>query len=187
MIEFFKSIGTWIVENKDSIVAVLMSSQFIAFVTMLFNLIKSKKGTTQNTEVSKKLIVKLDELNEKLEEFNEIKSTVSELIKVTNNIEIELSKSNSNTELVISKLNAQLDAQCTVWSTIKDDKLRELVTNIVTNAKYLETSDVSNLRKQLIELEQKLSEQADNIKKDVADTVKQVNKTVKSNDTVMRV
>ena len=130
--------------------------------------------------------VDIDELNEKLEEFNEIKSTVSELIKVTNNVEIELSKSNSNTELIVSKLNAQLDAQCAVWSTIKDDKLRELVTNIVTNAKYLETSDVSNLRKQLIELEQKLSEQADNIKKDVADTVKQVNKTVKSNDTIMR-
>ena len=115
MIEFFKSIGTWVVENKDSIVAVLMSSQFIAFVTMLFNLIKSKKGTIKNTEVSKKLISKLDELNEKLEEFNEIKSTISDLIQITNNIETELTKSNSNTELIVSKINAQLDAQCTVW------------------------------------------------------------------------
>ena len=58
MIEFFKSIGAWVVEHKDAIVAVLMSSQFAAFVTMLLNLIKSKKGTTENTEVSKKLIIK---------------------------------------------------------------------------------------------------------------------------------
>ena len=185
--EFFTSIGKWFIENKDSIVLVLTSSQFIALATAILTLIKSRRSRNDNTASNKVLAEKLEKLTSELEVLNSMQKDLAEIKISIDTINENTAKSEEKLELIVTKLNSQLEAQINVWSTIKDENIRTTINGILTKARYSETSNIVELRNKVEELQQKLVEQTEHIKKDVEDTVKQVKKVTKNNDTVMRV
>ena len=53
MVEFFRNIGTWLIEHKDGIVVFFTSSNFIAFISTIILIVKQIAATKASiTEVS---------------------------------------------------------------------------------------------------------------------------------------
>lgn len=187
--EFFTNIWNWIVENKDEIITVLTSVQFVTLITTVIQLFKSNKKSTTFVNTQEEMNKVLVELNKALEVINETNENTKKLIdttveqdKVTNDFIAEAKELlNTNQD----KLNAMIDAQRNVWSTVKDENIRTNVNNILTNARYLETSNIVEMRNTIEKLEQSLINKTSEIQNEVTETVKQVKETVKPSD-VMR-
>lgn len=188
--EFFVNIWKWVIEHKDAIITVLTSAQFVSFITSVVLFVKALKKSNDTNSTQANLIQGLETLNKSLVTINEMNESLTKLInetneqnKVTNDFILE-TREMLNTQL--DKINSMIDAQLNVWSTIKDESVRTNAVNILTNARYKETSNIVDMRKKIDELEQRLLTKANDIKKDVSETVSEVKKTVKSNNTVMR-
>jgi septal ring factor EnvC (AmiA/AmiB activator) len=159
MIEFVKSfaisIWQWFVNNKDAIVAFFISGQAVSFVAAIVMLIKNLKGTKANTASAKVLTESLNSNNEMKESVtklgenfeslklendtlrNELKETEDKLLKVNNE--------------TINKLNSIIEVQSIVYSTIRDDNVRQTVNTILNNARYSEENFKESLEKQIEE------------------------------------
>ena len=72
-----------------------------------------------------------------------------------------------------------LEVQSIVYSTIKDEKVRSTVNNLLVNAKYAETATRAELQKQVEELKAKVAEQVDQLNKTVETVSDSVVKIVK--------
>lgn len=192
--EFFNNIWTWLVSNKDAIVAVLTSANFMSFITSIVLLVKTLRATKNNTLSSKALNTSVDNLTSITDTINNIDAKLNSLTIEINTIKNDLTnlslENNEKLDTIIDKQNATMEAQLNVWSTIKDDTIRTNVNNILTTAKYKETTNVIDMRNKIEELQAKLVEKTSEIKQEVDNTVKQVKKVVKSvkdDDTAMRV
>lgn len=160
MIEWIKSLGVslagWFVENKDGITAFFMSGQAISFVAALIMLVKNLKGTRLNTSST-------DKLNQTLTNTNDMASSIAVLdtnfqaLKQENDAlrkelkDTEDALQHSNAEL-LDKLNAIIEVQGIVYSTIRDDGVRQTVNTILNNARYCEQNFKDKLEKQIDEL-----------------------------------
>lgn len=164
---YFNSIWTWFIENKDAITAFFMSSQFLSFLAACFALIKTVKQTAANTKST-------DTLNETLTKTNEMSSEVK-----TNNVNVtKLTEENASlrTELksteekltyeneqLMEKLNAIIEVQSIVYSTIRDDSVRTTVNTILNNARYSDVNTREKLQSQIDELKQTFDEKIANV------------------------
>lgn len=196
MIEFFQNIGQWVMIHKDEIVVFLTSSQFIALTANIVSWIKTNKKTKENTTSTNALTVALgknDTLNTRSEE---IKNDTTEIIALQKTLSDFCSsmdnKMVSTMGLLAEKLNAMLEVQSIVYSTIKDEKVRSTVNSILTNAKYAETATRAELQRQVEELRamvaSKTSELNAVVNKTVQDVVAVVagDKPEEESDTVER-
>lgn len=188
--EFLSNIWKWFVEHKDAVIAVLTSAQFVSFLTSVVLFVKALKKSNNTTSTQNNLTKSLEELNKSLEVISTINVSLQKHIedsdnqnKITNDFIVETKET---LDTLQDKINSMIDAQLNVWSTIKDENIRTNAVNILTNARYLETSNIVDMRNKINDLEQKLIDKANDIKKEVAETVKEVKKTVKSKNTVMR-
>lgn len=159
MIEFVKlfaiSIWQWFVNNKDAITAFFISGQAVSFVAAIVMLVKNLKGTKANTASAKVL-------TESLNSNNEMKESVTKLGKDFESLKLEndtlrdelketegkLLKVNNET---INKLNSIIEVQSIVYSTIRDDSVRQTVNTILNNARYSEENFKESLEKQIEE------------------------------------
>ena len=159
MIEFVKlfaiSIWQWFVNNKDAITAFFMSGQALSFVAAIVMLIKNLRGTKANTASAEVLIKSLNSNNEmkesvtKLSEnFESLKSENDALRNELKETEEKLLKVNNET---INKLNSIIEVQSIVYSTIRDDGVRQTVNTILNNARYSEENFKESLEKQIEE------------------------------------
>lgn len=187
--EWLKSFGIsvwqWFVENKDGITAFFMSGQALSFVAALVMLVKNLRGTRDNTKSTKTL-------NETMEKSNEMHSSVIKLdenfkaLKDENDkLRTELSetetKLQSANDEIKNKLNAIIEVQAIVYSTIRDDGVRMTVNKILNNARYSEKNFKEALETQIEELKQnytdelkavneKMAKSMDDIKSELAAT-----------------
>lgn len=186
--EWLANIWNWIVAHKDSVLVTITSSQFITFCVTLFFAMKNKKEIKSNTQSNAELNAKLYDLTKKLDALITMKQDVEELKVSMSNVEQTGIENRENNEMLLTKMNAQLDAQSQVWSTIKDEELKGTVTNILTNAKYAETGNVVELRNKIEDLQKKLDAKTTEMNKEIATTVEQVKKVVpkKSNNNIQR-
>ena len=140
MVKFFKNIFKWIVNNSQILTLILAVIGFAAVIFACYYLIKRFKSV-------------VDKSNDT--------STRQNFSSITNNVIDAMSTSIGNVEnridVLQQKLNAILDVQSIVYSTIKDETARKNINNLLITAKLAETSRVADLENEIERLKNEIS------------------------------
>lgn len=169
--EFFESIWSWIIANRNTIWAFLTSGSFITAVTSIVMLLKQNKTVVANTSASKELNTVLKENKKLNEEVKELKNTV----EVQNNKITEMVDSNDK---LLVKTNAMLEVLGLAYNGIRDESTRTSIQNILTNAKYSDTATRADLIRRIEQLKADGQARQDAL----TETVESVKKTLSADN-----
>lgn len=179
---WLENIGKWFVENKESILAVLtaiQSSGLIGFIAWAVKSTKQVKLNTKTTETLNKSITCVDGLNGEVTEMKDVNKT---LIEKCEYLENQMNDLENSMDILITKIDAIIEVQSVVYTTIKDDKTRATVNNLLTNAKYAVTEQRKKLIDELEALRQQIKTQAEAQKQLVEHAVNKAQSIVKVED-----
>ena len=179
---WLENIGKWFVENKETILAVLtaiQSSGLIGFIAWAVKSTKQVKLNTKTTETLNKSITCVDGLNGEVAEMKDVNKV---LIEKCEYLENQMNDLENSMDIVITKIDAIIEVQSVVYTTIKDDKTRATVNNLLTNAKYAVTEQRKKLIEELEALRQQIKAQADAQKQLVEHAVNKAQSIVKVED-----
>lgn len=161
MIEFIQSIWAWVMQNKDNIIAFFTSTNFVGIVTLVITIVKQMHKTDKNT-------ASVNELTGSISNSNEISNEVKE---TNNNVKTVFSDLQNCNEKIVQlerfltefsdslqeKINTMLDVQGIVYSTIKDDTIRNSVNSLLFQVKSSEASTKMHLQEELESLKNKFA------------------------------
>lgn len=179
---WLENIGKWFVENKETILAVLtaiQSSGLIGFIAWAVKSTKQVKLNTKTTETLNKSITCVDGLNGEVAEMKDVNKV---LIEKCEYLENQMNDLENSMDILITKIDAIIEVQSVVYTTIKDDKTRATVNNLLTNAKYAVTEQRKKLIDELEALRQQIKAQADAQKQLVEHAVNKAQSIVKVED-----
>lgn len=179
---WLENIGKWFVENKETILAVLtaiQSSGLIGFIAWAVKSTKQVKLNTKTTETLNKSITCVDGLNG---EVTEMKDVNKALIEKCEYLENQMNDLQNSMDILLTKVDAIIEVQSVVYTTIKDDKTRATVNNLLTNAKYAVTEQRKKLIDELEALRQQIKTQAEAQKQLVEHAVNKAQSIVKVED-----
>jgi hypothetical protein len=179
---WLENIGKWFVENKETILAVLtaiQSSGLIGFIAWAVKSTKQVKLNTKTTETLNKSITCVDGLNGEVAEMKDVNKT---LIEKCEYLENQMNDLQNSMDILITKIDAIIEVQSVVYTTIKDDKTRATVNNLLTNAKYAVTEQRKKLIDELEALRQQIKTQAEAQKQLVEHAVNKAQSIVKVED-----
>lgn len=179
---WLENIGKWFVENKETILAVLtaiQSSGLIGFIAWAVKSTKQVKLNTKTTETLNKSITCVDSLNGEVAEMKGVNKT---LIEKCEYLENQMNDLQNSMDILLTKVDAMIEVQSVVYTTIKDDKTRATVNNLLTNAKYAVTEQRKKLIEELEALRQQIKAQADAQKQLVEHAVNKAQSIVKVED-----
>ena len=179
---WLENIGKWFVENKETILAVLtaiQSSGLIGFIAWAVKSTKQVKLNTKTTETLNKSITCVDGLNGEVTEMKDVNKT---LIEKCEYLENQMNDLQNSMDILLTKIDAIIEVQSVVYTTIKDDKTRATVNNLLTNAKYAVTEQRKKLIDELESLRQQIKTQAEAQKQLVEHAVNKAQSIVKVED-----
>lgn len=179
---WLENIGKWFVENKETILAVLtaiQSSGLIGFIAWAVKSTKQVKLNTKTTETLNKSITCVDSLNGEVIEMKDVNKT---LIEKCEYLENQMNDLQNSMDILLTKVDAMIEVQSVVYTTIKDDKTRATVNNLLTNAKYAVTEQRKKLIDELEALRQQIKTQAEAQKQLVEHAVNKAQSIVKVED-----
>lgn len=179
---WLENIGKWFVENKETILAVLtaiQSSGLVGFIAWAVKSTKQVKLNTKTTETLNKSITCVDSLNG---EVTEMKDVNKALIEKCDYLKNQMNDLENSMDILITKIDAIIEVQSVVYTTIKDDKTRATVNNLLTNAKYAVTEQRKKLIDELEALRQQIKAQAEAQKQLVEHAVNKAQSIVKVED-----
>ena len=179
---WLENIGKWFVENKETILAVLtaiQSSGLVGFIAWAVKSTKQVKLNTKTTETLNKSITCVDGLNGEVAEMKDVNKT---LIEKCEYLENQMNDLQNSMDILITKVDAIIEVQSVVYTTIKDDKTRATVNNLLTNAKYAVTEQRKKLIDELEALRQQIKTQAEAQKQLVEHAVNKAQSIVKVED-----
>ena len=179
---WLENIGKWFVENKETILAVLtaiQSSGLIGFIAWAVKSTKQVKLNTKTTETLNKSITCVDGLNGEVIEMKGVNKT---LIEKCEYLENQMNDLQNSMDILLTKVDAMIEVQSVVYTTIKDDKTRATVNNLLTNAKYAVTEQRKKLIDELESLRQQIKTQAEAQKQLVEHAVNKAQSIVKVED-----
>lgn len=179
---WLENIGKWFVENKETILAVLtaiQSSGLIGFIAWAVKSTKQVKLNTKTTETLNKSITCVDVLNGEVAEMKDVNKT---LIEKCEYLENQMNDLQNSMDILLTKVDAIIEVQSVVYTTIKDDKTRATVNNLLTNAKYAVTEQRKKLIDELEALRQQIKTQAEAQKQLVEHAVNKAQSIVKVED-----
>ena len=179
---WLENIGKWFVENKETILAVLtaiQSSGLVGFIAWAVKSTKQVKLNTKTTETLNKSITCVDSLNGEVTEMKDVNKV---LIEKCDYLENQMNDLENSMDILITKIDAIIEVQSVVYTTIKDDKTRATVNNLLTNAKYAVTEQRKNLIDELEALRQQIKTQAEAQKQLVEHAVNKAQSIVKVED-----
>ena len=179
---WLENIGKWFVENKETILAVLtaiQSSGLIGFIAWAVKSTKQVKLNTKTTETLNKSITCVDGLNGEVAEMKDVNKV---LIEKCEYLENQMNDLENSMDILITKIDAIIEVQSVVYTTIKDDKTRATVNNLLTNAKYAVTEQRKKLIDELEALRQQIKTQAEAQKQLVEHAVNKAQSIVKVED-----
>lgn len=179
---WLENIGKWFVENKETILAVLtaiQSSGLIGFIAWAVKSTKQVKLNTKTTETLNKSITCVDSLNGEVTEMKDVNKT---LIEKCEYLENQMNDLQNSMDILLTKVDAMIEVQSVVYTTIKDDKTRATVNNLLTNAKYAVTEQRKKLIDELEALRQQIKTQAEAQKQLVEHAVNKAQSIVKVED-----
>ena len=184
MVELFTNLLAWISAHQTEIITTVTSATFTNSIVSLCNFIKDIKAKKENTEITKNLVSSAESLNDAAQS---VKENGENIAKLESNYEQLYSDfkdyklvTDNKLDLIINKVDAMLDVQANVYSTIKDESLKETVSGIITSAKYKESNDVIEMRNKIEELQKALQEKAQEMNSKITESVKAVKKVVKT-------
>ena len=179
---WLENIGKWFVENKETILAVLtaiQSSGLVGFIAWAVKSTKQVKLNTKTTETLNKSITCVDSLNG---EVTEMKDVNKALIEKCEYLENQMNDLQNSMDILLTKVDVMIEVQSVVYTTIKDDKTRATVNNLLTNAKYAVTEQRKKLIDELEALRQQIKTQAEAQKQLVEHAVNKAQSIVKVED-----
>lgn len=179
---WLENIGKWFVENKETILAVLtaiQSSGLVGFIAWAVKSTKQVKLNTKTTETLNKSITCVDSLNGEVAEMKDVNKV---LIEKCDYLENQMNDLENSMDILITKIDAIIEVQSVVYTTIKDDKTRATVNNLLTNAKYAVTEQRKKLIDELESLRQQIKAQAEAQKQLVEHAVNKAQSIVKVED-----
>ena len=160
MIEFLSNIGIWLWENRDGILVTLTSSQFLGIIASMVLIWRNSRRTTENTVSSNELNSSLKNNVKVSEDAAGAKENSDKILTL---FETFSAKVDNDVSLLTDKINAIIEVQSIVYSTIKDEKVRNTVSNLLMNAKYSETNTRMELKKQIEELKNQVVKKANEV------------------------
>lgn len=184
MIEFFQNIFNWFVENKDEIVLFFTSSNFIAFISAIVLFVKQIKTNKKGNLLSGQLKTSLDGSTKVVSDVVAMKEITDNTNAEVKKLEDDLSSFKSDVfdtmDTLLTKLNAVVEVQSIVYSTLKDESMRKNINSILIDAKYAETATRAALTAEIEELKQKVSTKMEDVKEVVDAAATKVKKVVSS-------
>lgn len=185
MVEFFQNIWNWFVLNKDEIVLFFTSSNFVAFMTTIVMLVKQLRANKVNNETNNGLKASLDNAISIASDVVSIRdnstATNDQLLTVQTDLDAFKKETYDALDVLVQKMNAVLEVQSLVYSTIKDETIRKNVNGILMDAKYAETATRASLEAEVESLRKKVNEKIEVIKDVVEDTAVKVKKVTNNN------
>ena len=179
---WLENIGKWFIDNQETILAVLtaiQSSGLIGFIAWAVKSTKQVKLNTKTTEVLNNSISCVDGLNG---EVMGLKDVNKELIEKCEYLENQMNDLQNSMDILLTKVDAMIEVQSVVYTTIKDDKTRATVNNLLTNAKYAVTEQRKKLIEELEALREQIKTQAEAQKQLVEHAVNKAQSIVKVED-----
>ena len=179
---WLENIGKWFIDNQETILAVLtaiQSSGLIGFIAWAVKSTKQVKLNTKTTEVLNNSISCVDGLNG---EVIVLKDVNKELIEKCEYLENQMNDLQNSMDILLTKVDAIIEVQSVVYTTIKDDKTRATVNNLLTNAKYAVTEQRKKLIEELEALREQIKTQAEAQKQLVEHAVNKAQSIVKVED-----
>lgn len=179
---WLENIGKWFIDNQETILAVLtaiQSSGLIGFIAWAVKSTKQVKLNTKTTEALNNSISCVDGLNG---EVVGLKDVNKELIEKCEYLENQMNDLQNSMDILITKVDAIIEVQSVVYTTIKDDKTRATVNNLLTNAKYAVTEQRKKLIEELEALREQIKTQAEAQKQLVEHAVNKAQSIVKVED-----
>lgn len=168
MKEFFVNIANWFMIHKDEIIVTLTTFITSGVFANIIALIRQHKALKATTDAA-------DNLANTSEKVEAIGQAVIKLHEENEVLTAKVNETVSTMDILLTKVNAMLDVQSLVYATIKDEKTRVAVNNILTNAKYAVTEQRAKLLEQLATLREQITQKA---KDDVAKVNEAVEKAV---------
>lgn len=188
ILEFFSNIWNGIVQNKDVIFTIIGGAEVGTLVGMIASFFRSRKDVKDNTGATTQLneaLVQFTDVGEQLDNCTDAAATALSEVRTLSDEVSALKEQNS---ILLSKLDAILNVQSIVYSTsIKDVSTRTTVTNILSNAKHIETSQMLKLKEKLESLQEKVVEKAKAVEEEVTQAIKDADTVIKvTADSLMR-
>ena len=185
MIEFYNSIAAWFSANVQTITAFLTSSTFISIVLAVVTFIKKSKSTENNTLSINSLTEALGNVTNNREDISQILTAltnaagkVQSIIQNVSDMQSKLTDFQNSTNY---KINAMLEVQNIVYSTIKDENIRNAVNSILVTAKHEDAMTKSALEAEIAELKASIAEKLSAVDKEVNTTVNKVSNMITGN------
>lgn len=182
MIEFIENCFSWFSENYQKIIMTITSAQFVSLISAIVLLIKNGRELRNNVASSKSLNKTLSATNQMSDDVTSVKNKLEEAEKENKLLKNELEKLNTlfadGQESLIKKLNCMLEVQSIVYSTIKNDSIRDTVNCILTNAKYTETATRAKLKEEVASLKERLNAETEKVNKIAEDATNTITKIV---------
>lgn len=182
MIEFFQNIYAWLAANSNKIVAFLTSANFLAMLTLVVNTIRTIK-------TNKGVAITSTDLKNELSESSKNRSVIASIKGVSETIKdvteatktaIDETKALLDKELltVTNKVNAILEVQSLVYSTIRDDSLRQTVSNLLNTARYNDANTKEQLQSEIDSLKKALNDKMEEVNQTMSDAIDKVQTVV---------
>lgn len=183
---YFISLYQWFVEHQDPITLLSILVQIVSLVAAIVLLIKNLKGTKNNTSSTDKLNETLENTNSMSQSVVNLDGSVSSLKTENESLRTKLAETEeallkSNKELA-NKLNAIIEVQSIVYSTIRDDGVRQTVNTILNNARYSEKNFKEELENKIEEFKQTYSTELKSINDKFTNSIDQVAKQLSATD-----
>ena len=182
MTEFFQNIYEWLAANSNKIVAFLTSANFLAMLTLVVNTIRTIK-------TNKGVAITSTDLKNELSESSKNRSVIASIKGVSDTIKdvteatktaIDETKALLDKELltVTNKVNAILEVQSLVYSTIRDDSLRQTVSNLLNTARYNDANTKEQLQSEIDSLKKALNDKMEEVNQTMSDAIDKVQTVV---------
>ena len=182
MTEFFQNIYAWLAANSNKIVAFLTSANFLAMLTLVVNTIrtiKTNKGVAITSTDLKNELTESSKNRSVIASIKGVSDTIKDVTEATKTA-IDETKALLDKELltVTNKVNAILEVQSLVYSTIRDDSLRQTVSNLLNTARYNDANTKEQLQSEIDSLKKALNDKMEEVNQTMSDAIDKVQTVV---------
>lgn len=182
MTEFFQNIYAWLAANSNKIVAFLTSANFLAMLTLVVNTvrtIKTNKGVAITSTDLKTELAESSKNRTVIESIKGVSETIKDVTEATKTA-IDEMKTLLDKEVltVTNKVNAMLEVQSLVYSTIRDDSLRQTVSNLLNTARYSDANTKEQLQSEIDSLKKALNDKMEEVNQTMSDAIDKVQTVV---------
>lgn len=182
MTEFFQNIYAWLAANSNKIVAFLTSANFLAMLTLVVNTIrtiKTNKGVAITSTDLKNELTESSKNRTVIASIKGVSETIKDVTEATKTA-IDETKALLDKELltVTNKVNAMLEVQSLVYSTIRDDSLRQTVSNLLNTARYSDANTKEQLQSEIDSLKKALNDKMEEVNQTMSDAIDKVQTVV---------